>query len=351
MEIAQIYVTGVRERAIIYRPIPVGMIGGTVRFEYSDRLWDGLNKTVVFQAGDITIDVLNPGELVVIPPEITQQVRRNVLVGVYGTDAQQNLVIPTLWATIGRVQDATSPSGDTSTDESLPVWAQLQGMIGNLEELDTKEKENLVAAINEAMTKGGYVDHTEILKIVEEYLAAHPPAPGEDGKTAYEIAVENGFSGTETQWLESLRGEQGPAGPAGPQGEKGDTGEQGPQGATGAQGPKGEKGDTGPQGPQGIQGERGPQGIHGIQGEQGPAGPQGEKGDTGAQGPAGDTGPQGPAGPKGEKGDTGARGATGPAGADGHTPIKGTDYFTAADKEELVNAVLSALPAAEGVSY
>ena len=155
MEIAQIYVTGVRERAIIYRPIPVGMIGGTVRFEYSDRLWDGLNKTVVFQAGDITIDVLNPGELVVIPPEITQQVRRNVLVGVYGTDAQQNLVIPTLWATIGRVQDATSPSGDTSTDESLPVWAQLQGMIGNLEELDTKEKENLVAAINEAMTKGG----------------------------------------------------------------------------------------------------------------------------------------------------------------------------------------------------
>lgn len=155
MEIAKIDVTGVRERAIIYRPIPVGMIGGTVRFEYSDHLWDGLNKTVVFQAGDITKDVLNPGELVVIPPEITRQVRRNVLVGVYGTDAQQNLVIPTLWATIGMVRDATSPSGDTSTDEGLPVWAQLQGMIGNLDDLDTESKENLVAAINEAMTKGG----------------------------------------------------------------------------------------------------------------------------------------------------------------------------------------------------
>lgn len=155
MEIARIDVTGVRGRAIIYRPIPVGMIGGTVRFEYSDHLWDGLNKTVVFQAGDITKDVLNPGELVVIPPEVTRQVRRNVLVGVYGTDAQQNLVIPTLWATIGRVQDATSPSGDASTDESLPVWAQLQGMIGNPEDLDTEAKNNLVAAINEAMTKGG----------------------------------------------------------------------------------------------------------------------------------------------------------------------------------------------------
>lgn len=155
MEIAKIDVTGVRERAIIYRPIPVGMIGGTVRFVFSDPLWDGLNKTVVFQAGDITKDVVNPGELVVIPSEITQQVRRNVLVGVYGTDAQQNLVIPTLWATIGRVQEATSPSGDTSTDDSLPVWAQIQGMIGNLEDLDTEAKENLVAAINEAMTKGG----------------------------------------------------------------------------------------------------------------------------------------------------------------------------------------------------
>lgn len=155
MEIARADVTGVRARAIVYRPIPVGMIGGTVRFEYSDHLWDGLNKTVVFQAGDITKDVVNPGELVVIPPEITRQVRRNVLVGVYGTDSQQNLVIPTLWATIGRVQDATSPSGDTSTDESLPVWAQLQGMIGNLDDLDTTAKENLVAAINDAMTKGG----------------------------------------------------------------------------------------------------------------------------------------------------------------------------------------------------
>ena len=28
----------------------------------------------------------------------------------------------------------------------------------------------------------------------------------DDGKTAYEIAVQNGFTGTETEWLESLEG-------------------------------------------------------------------------------------------------------------------------------------------------
>lgn len=38
-------------------------------------------------------------------------------------------------------------------------------------------------------------------------------------------------------------------------------------------------------------------------------------------------------------------------GVDGYTPIKGTDYYTDADKTEIVNLVLDALPSAEGVSY
>lgn len=37
-------------------------------------------------------------------------------------------------------------------------------------------------------------------------------ADGADGKSAYEIAVENGFSGTEEEWLDSLVGPQGPPG-------------------------------------------------------------------------------------------------------------------------------------------
>lgn len=35
---------------------------------------------------------------------------------------------------------------------------------------------------------------------------------GTSGKSAYEIAVDNGFVGTETEWLESLKGEQGDKG-------------------------------------------------------------------------------------------------------------------------------------------
>lgn len=53
------------------------------------------------------------------------------------------------------------------------------------------------------------------------------------GKSAYAIAVSHGYTGTESEWLESLRGpkgvqgDDGPEGPRGPRGEKGEQGEAG----------------------------------------------------------------------------------------------------------------------------
>ena len=75
---------------------------------------------------------------------------------------------------------------------------------------------------------------------------------------------------------------------------------------------------------------------------------------VGPQGPKGDTGPTGPQGPKGDAGDIGPqgpKGATGPQGPAGHTPVKGADYWTAADKAEMVADVLAALPDGTEVSY
>ena len=84
--------------------------------------------------------------------------------------------------------------------------------------------------------------------------------PGADGKSAYQVAVDDGFVGTEAQWLLSLVGQQGPQGPQGAQGE---TGPQGLQGVPGEIGPQG------PQGAQGIQGVQGPQGAPGVGGVDG----------------------------------------------------------------------------------
>lgn len=49
--------------------------------------------------------------------------------------------------------------------------------------------------------------------------------PGDKGESAYEIAVDQGYEGTEAEWLASLKGDQGEQGIQGIQGEKGDTGD------------------------------------------------------------------------------------------------------------------------------
>lgn len=214
---------------------------------------------------------------------------------------------------------------------------------------------------------------------------------GKDGKSAYQIAVDKGFKGSEDEWLASLQGEDGKDGQNGIDGKDGKNGisvqhrwqgttltitsESGTssaelKGEKGDKGDKGEKGDTGAQGAQGVQGVKGDKGEgfsisktypsvsamqQGLSTDGVPlngfvlintgnvndednaklfvklqngysyltdlSGSQGIKGEKGEQGI------QGIQGERGEKGDN---------GADGYTPIKGTDYFTDADKAELV---------------
>lgn len=230
-------------------------------------------------------------------------------------------------------------------------------------------------------------------------------AQGIQGLSAYQVAVQHGFEGTEDEWLISLKGEKGETGPKGDKGdtgEKGATGERGPQGLQGErglQGVQGEKGEQGIQGPVGPKGEQGEQGIQGIQGPQGEPGPQGPKGDTGSglnikgeldsesqlpqegvsgdawliagnlyvfvgengnvvsnpkwsnvgsiQGPAGPQGPVGPKGeqgepgPKGEPGADGAPGAQGPKGDPGQKGEKGDPGSDASVTKQNVEAVLT----------
>ncbi len=77
---------------------------------------------------------------------------------------------------------------------------------------------------------------------------------GNYGKSAYQVAVDAGFEGSEAEWLLSLKGQKGDKGETGDKGlkgDKGEVGEKGPKGETGATGPKGEKGDTGEKGEKG----------------------------------------------------------------------------------------------------
>lgn len=62
---------------------------------------------------------------------------------------------------------------------------------------------------------------------------------GKDGKSAYEIAVKNGFVGTEIEWLESLKGADGKNGVDGAPGQDGIDGKNGADGQDGANGSDG----------------------------------------------------------------------------------------------------------------
>lgn len=73
-----------------------------------------------------------------------------------------------------------------------------------------------------------------------------------DGQSAYALAVQLGYTGSESAWIASLKGAKGDKGDPGAQGPEGATGPQGPQGPTGATGARGPTGATGPQGPAGA---------------------------------------------------------------------------------------------------
>ena len=78
-------------------------------------------------------------------------------------------------------------------------------------------------SLDEYLALGGT---KESLKKNKVYPADNPNQ-GAEGKSAYQIAVENGFSGSEEDWLLSLKGEAGKTGA---------TGASGPQGQPGARG-------------------------------------------------------------------------------------------------------------------
>lgn len=138
-----------------------------------------------------------------------------------------------------------------------------------------------------------------------------------------------------------VKGESGPIGPQGLKGEVGPAGPQGeigPQGPVGPEGPKGADGtmtfeDLTPEQKASLKGDKGDKGDTGAAGPQGEPGPKGDKGDPGPQGPKGDTGETGAQGPQGLQGEPGTNGTT---------PVKGVDYWTAADQTSIINQLKSA---------
>ena len=299
----------------------------SVKFVF-DGAWKTLHKVVQFTQCEETYNVVlgTEGTTCLLPAELHPGA---VKMSLFGYDAESDT---TLRATTVPVTLHIRPSGFVE-DGATPIPPTPDLYTQLLKKLDEKAaglqngKDGFSPKVKAEQMESGVVI-TIVDADGETSATLHNGANGEkgtDGKSAYQIAVEQGYQGSESDWLSSLKGDKGD------KGDKGNTGAKGNPGQDGADGKsayaiavehgyedseekwllslKGEKGDTGERGEKGdtgLQGERGEKGDTGQQGEQGPKGEKGDPGDRGLQGIPGE---------KGEKGDAGV------AGKDGFSPI------------------------------
>lgn len=123
-----------------------GMVGREILLNF-DESWKNLTKTLVFKAGEVT-RAADFAQNNTIPADVLRQPYCKLYVGVYGTDSEGTLVIPTVMAEGPLIRCGADPIADGTAWE-LPVWADLQSQIGNLSTLETYTGTDLVAAVNE----------------------------------------------------------------------------------------------------------------------------------------------------------------------------------------------------------
>lgn len=253
------------------------------------------------------------------------------------------------------VHKRAKPAGYVYTPTDQMTLQTIQRQVGDLADLTTTAKDTLVAAINEAARTGGGAGSMD-LRVADGYV---------------QYSTDGGSTWTNLIAVASLKGADGAQGGTGATGAPGKDGHSpvvtatksgkvttievdGTAIATVNDGADGKPGSAGADGITPTIGANG----HWYLGTTDTGKPS--RGATGAKGDAGATGPAGPAGPAGAPGKDGANGETGPQGpkgdpgtpgAAGHTPVKGADYWTAADKQEIVNDVLAALPDGTEVAY
>ncbi|WP_303058256.1 hypothetical protein [uncultured Ruminococcus sp.] len=275
----------------------------SVKFVF-DGAWKMLHKVVQFTQCEETYNVVlgTEGTTCLLPAELHPG---TVKMSLFGYDAESDT---TLRATTVPVTLHIRPSGfvadgDTPIPPTLDLYTQL------LKKLDEKAtglqngKDGFSPKVKTEQMEFGVVI-TIVDADGETSATLHNGANGEkgtDGKSAYQIAVEQGYQGSESDWLSSLKGD------------KGNTGAKGNPGQDGADGKSAYA----------IAVEHGYEDseekwLLSLKGEKGDTGERGEKGDTGLQGEKGDPGDRGLQGVPGEKGE---KGDAGVAGKDGFSPI------------------------------
>lgn len=171
-----IQISADRQRARCVRSanerITTGLTGKTVTFRFGAG-WENVTaRTAVFEGSGVTRDCLIENGEAVIPHECLTVPGGVLRCGVYGVEGDKKT--PTVYAELGQIERGADPSGDTSTDPTLAVWAQILARMGSLDDLTTEAKNTLVAAINEAAASGGGGGGTVTEAEIEKALGYKP---------------------------------------------------------------------------------------------------------------------------------------------------------------------------------
>lgn len=106
-----------------------GMVGARCAFSFGAE-WNGLAKTAVFVAGNIQKDVLLTENECVIPWEVLKKQGYQLYIGVYGTNASGDLVIPTIYVNIGVIKNGADPNGEEGADPTPTIVEQIIAAAG-----------------------------------------------------------------------------------------------------------------------------------------------------------------------------------------------------------------------------
>ena len=117
-----------------------GRVGLLCRFSFTGE-WDGLAKTAVFDGAD-SRDVILTEDTVAVPAECLAAEGYSLSVGVYGKNAAGDIVIPTVYATVGKIQRSAYPSGKETAAPTPDVVAQIQQAAANAEAMARSVRED-----------------------------------------------------------------------------------------------------------------------------------------------------------------------------------------------------------------
>ena len=150
----------------------------------------------------------------------------NAIAGQINTTQLQIIIPGDYTVNVSSFKMINMRTGDTRTLVLAGALAlQDASYMGDYVAQDNKDKQiTVLNDLNSGKTNVIYASVDYNSDDVYNWVRIGDSTNGVDGKSAYEIAVENGFVGTEEEWLESLKGATGATGPAGPTGPAGANG-------------------------------------------------------------------------------------------------------------------------------